>query len=268
MNRKFVNYLRTRYNKAIHLFLGGTNLYPISHVKERDVFIIGYPKSGNTWISNLIAGALFGIDTQFLPDKLTKILVPSPLTKFYNRILDFTCFSSHDMPDKRFKRVIHLVRDGRDVMASYFAYSKNLGYSSDIYDFMAQIGNNSHGKWHEHTEAWIDNPYNADLIRVKYEDIINKPLDSLRNICDFLEIERPDDLLNRCISGNSFAQMQRKERVFGFFNKKWPSEKPFFRKGKIGSYATELPISAIEQFEAESKHTLEKLGYSLFENPL
>ena len=37
----------------------------IAAINSSDIFVVGYPKSGNTWVQYLIAGVVFGVDTRF-----------------------------------------------------------------------------------------------------------------------------------------------------------------------------------------------------------
>jgi hypothetical protein len=69
----------------------------------------------------MLAGLIFGIDVRFAPDSLVQDLIPDVYYKrFYRRHLTPTFFKTHDLPRPQSRRVIYLVRDGRDAMVSYF----------------------------------------------------------------------------------------------------------------------------------------------------
>jgi len=53
-----------------------TGLSAIDRTDPEDIFIVGYPKSGNTWMQNLVAGVIYGIDARLAPDSLIQDLVP------------------------------------------------------------------------------------------------------------------------------------------------------------------------------------------------
>jgi hypothetical protein len=236
-------------------------LYPIDHTEPQDIFICGYPKSGNTWMQNLMAGIIYGISTEYLPDKLTQELVPDVhYRKYYARHLDFAVFKSHNLPMPNYKKVIHLIRDGRDAMISYYAMNKALGINNSLEEMVLE-GKGITQKWYEHTQAWIDNPFNADILIVKYEDLQANPLSVMQKVCAFIGIERSESLINRSINGNSFIQMQKKEQEFGWHNTGWKKEEKFIRKGKIGSYKDEMPFHLIAYFEKEAHNQLKMFGY-------
>lgn len=41
-----------------------TGLAHLSETVAEDVFIVGHPKSGNTWFQNLVAGVIYGVDPE------------------------------------------------------------------------------------------------------------------------------------------------------------------------------------------------------------
>lgn len=215
-------------------------------------------------MQQLVAGILFGIDTRFLPDKLSQEIVPDVHHRtFYKRFLDFCCFKTHHLPRPAYRRIIHLVRDGRDVMASYYAMNRNMGKDVSLEEMIIEGKGISPCKWHHHTEQWIENPHEADILRVRYEDLQEDILPQLEAICDFIGLERDEALLKQVAEGCSFQQMQSKEERYGWHNKAWPSGKKFVRKGKVGSFEEEIPSALIAAFEQEAQELMQRLGYSL-----
>lgn len=253
-----------KFEKGIDKFLKRNNYQLINQTNKEDIFIAGYPKSGNTWVQNLITGALFGIDTAFLPDSLTQEVIPDVHIKvFYKRFFETCFFKTHDLPNKNMKRVVHLVRDGRDVMASYYAMNKALDIDCTLDDMIIKGQELFPSKWHIHTRKWLENPFGAEIILVKYEDLIENPEKELKRILDFANINRSEDIISRSVKGNSFEEMRKKEESYGWDNKSWNTDKKFIRKGKIGAFKTEIPSHLISYFQKESQLELNQLGYIL-----
>ena len=235
-------------------------------IRENDVVVAGFPKSGNTWMQNLIAGVIYGIDTRFLPDRLTQELVPDLHNKFFfKRFGEFSIFKSHELPNPKYRRVIHLVRDGRDAMASYFAMNKALGLEVTLRDMVVEGKEVYPAKWHVHTKQWMENPHDADLLSLRYEDLIENPVAELIRVCEFLGIERDIELIERVVDGNRFEMMKQKESRYGWDNSGWNPEESFVRKGQIGSHKSEIPNDLLRIFEAESRNELMTFNYELSE---
>lgn len=249
--------------KKFDEYLESQHFYPISYTEPKDVFIAGYPKSGNTWMQNLLGSLIYGVDPQFLPDRLTQELIPDMHTKrYYKRFLPVTCFKTHSLPQPAFRKVIHLVRDGRDVMASYFAMNKMLGKNLSLEEMIVDGKGLFPCRWHEHSRQWIENPYDAEIIMVKYEELLTNPYVELTKICSFIGLTRSEDVITNCINGNSFQSMQDKERKYGRDNRKWKSSNMFVRKGRSGVYQSEIPDHLINIFVEKSKSELDHFGYS------
>jgi hypothetical protein len=242
-----------------------TNLTSITQFSDEDIFIAAYPKSGNTWFQNLITGIYFGVDPELAPDTLIQELVPDVHFKnYYRRFLTPMFFKTHFLPRPEYKRVVYLVRDGRDVMVSYYYYLVAIG-NTEV-DFMAMVrsGDLFPSRWHEHVQAWQANPYNAEKIIIKYEDLKRDPLTELTRFCEFAGIQREQIFLQRIVDQTAFVKMQAKEKEGRMFraNQAWPQNKSFFRRGVVGSFRDEMPSDVLEVFLQDAGTTLRGLGYA------
>lgn len=240
-------------------------LSSIKVIDPADVVICGYPKSGNTWVQVLVAGALYGVSPFHAPDSLVQDLVPDVHTKlFYRRYHTPTFFKSHSLPRPEYRRVIYLLRDGRDVMVSYMHHQRAvLAAPVSMSDMMGMAAKAFHGSWHGHVEAWQRNPFSADMTTVKYEDLLDDPVRELRRMCEFAGLVRSDDFLEQVARESRFDRMQEREKLTGWNSPAWPKHSAFVRRGIAGSYRDEFPEECLHHFLAEAGPTLRDCRYSL-----
>jgi len=252
--------LEKRFEEKVRSTL---NLVPITEFSAEDVLVVGYPKSGNTWFQNLVAGVIYGVDPEYAPDTLIQELQPDVHYKrYYKRFRTSMFFKSHYLPKPEYKRVVYLLRDGRDVMVSYYHHNRAL--MGDDFDFFAMVRDGVGlfpCKWHEHVEAWLANPYGADMILIKYEDLQTNPVEALQRFCEFVDESRDMEFLRRVAIKASFNKMREKEVRYGWDDPQWPREKPFVRRGRVGSYKDEMPQDVLNVFLSQAGETLRKLGY-------
>jgi hypothetical protein len=214
-------------------------------------------------VQHLLVGLIFGVDGRLTPDSLVQDLVPDVHYKeFYRRYRTPTLFKTHELPQPRYRRVIWLVRDGRDVMVSYFHHLSALKSPLADWEKLA-IGDGIFPcPWHEHVDAWLANSHESDLMIVKYEMLKTDPVRELRRISKFVGLERDASALKFAARTSAFQVMKEKELKFGWANSAWPKDKAFVRKGQIGSYKEEMPSRALEMFMERSAKALARLGYT------
>ena len=180
-------------------FLSATGLRPIDQASETDVFIVGYPKSGNTWMQYLVAGAFCGVDLELASDALVQDLAPDVhFKKFFKPWFPVTFFKSHFLPRQEYRNVVYLLRDGRDAMVSYWHYLE--GLTGKPLDFLKLVEGGQElfpCKWHEHVQQWLANPFNARMIVVRYEDLKKDTVAELRRIAEFAGLECSGAALER-----------------------------------------------------------------------
>lgn len=229
--------------------------------KEDDVFIVGFPKSGNTWMQHLIASLVFQINPLTMPDKLVQDLVPDIYhIKYFKRYWHFAFFKSHELPKPDYKKVIYLIRDGRDAMISYYHYLNKVENRSITLHKLMEDEDIFPSKWHSHVALWTQNPYNSDILFIKYEDLLSNTIKELKRICAFIQIERSDEVLKLVASGCDFNNMKVKNKKFGWGHKIIQNN-TFFRNGRTGDFIAEMPDELRIKFESENMEMLKLYGY-------
>lgn len=246
---------------AVRLTRQATGLTPINDHRVDDIFVVGFPKSGHTWVQYLLAGLLCGVDATRCSDALVQAIVPDiHANAGYRRYTQPMFFKSHHLPRPDYRRVIYLLRDGRDAMVSYFHFYNALFPAKD-FPTLVRTTPDLPARWHEHVEAWLANPHGAELLVIKYEDSLRDATAQLRRICTFAHIEADDALLARTSEAASFANMRQREKHLGLRSPLWPKDKAFVRRGQAGSYRDEMPPEALALFLSEAEPTLRKMGY-------
>jgi hypothetical protein len=248
--------------------LSPTEFTPIRQSRPEDIFIVGYPKSGNTWVQNLVSGIVYGADPELTPDSVIQELVPDVHAKqYYKRFATPTYFKSHDLPAPEHKRVVYLLRDGRDAMVSFLHYIRVCRHPNlEFLEFVHNVNKwSGQGKWSEHVEKWLSNPYQSLMMTIRYEDLLGDTVRELRRFCEFLGIRRAQGHLETVAAKASFAKMRQKEvNQAGWSNgshASWPKDQFFIRRGKSGSYKDEMPSDVLDAFLQDAGSTLSKCGY-------
>ena len=253
--------------KQFNELISKENFTPIDASEPEDIFIASYPKSGVTWMQNLITCMLLSSDSESITPKLVSEIVPDVHARnFYKRLFPRMFFKTHKLPQPRYKRVIHLVRDGRDVLVSFYHYLQLNGKNGPSWAEMIELKKDIWPqKWHEHTKAWNKNPYNCDLLTIQYEDLKENPTVTLKRIAEFSNILINEEKLNKIMEMNKIENLRDKVVKHGWdYDKNFGDKsKDFFRKGKSGEYKKELSPDLLKKFEKYSEEMLLKYNYEL-----
>ncbi len=211
----------------------------------------------------LVAGAFYGVDLQVAPDALIQDLAPDVhFKKFYKRYYPVTFFKSHCLPKPGYRKVVYLLRDGRDAMVSYRHYLEAL--CGEKLDFLqlVQLGDKLFPcKWHEHVAQWLANPHSAQMITVRYEDLRKDPVTQLLRIGEFAGLPCKLAALEYAAKNASFGAMKMREASFAWENPQIPKDKSFIRRGQTGSHQDEMPSVVREAFLREAGVMMKKAGY-------
>lgn len=202
----------------------------------KNVVVVGYPKSENTWITRLTTELLNCPVTGFWQEAQHQEIAcegqdrPSPIQ----------CFKAHHTLDElkldvtaRENKVIYVVRDPRDVAVSeahFFKFNKfpkiqrsleNLplgraiynkivyqAFHSEQYKLEKMIetildGNKNlswcHRSWESHYKSYLDSP----ALFVRYEDMLAVPVEHSKKILKHLNQDRDLDFIKKAVARQS-----------------------------------------------------------------
>tara|TARA_Y100001970_G_C14068074_1_gene767822 strand:- start:119 stop:976 length:858 start_codon:yes stop_codon:yes gene_type:complete len=210
-----------------------------------DLFICSYPKSGTLWVSLITAILLKKTnDINLLNiDNITPDIYTNKESKFINAKRP-RMFKTHESFDPRFKRVIYVVRDPRDVIVSLYFFLIKIGKINKNYSkrkFVKEFLNGTYdidfGSWEQNIGSWFGGK-KENIIFVRYEDLKKNYSKEIKRICVFLKIKPKKTLIKKVVNKTQFETLQKQEEKYDL---KWSvnSKKnnlKYFRSGKINQW--------------------------------
>jgi hypothetical protein len=239
-----------------------------------DTFLVSYPKSGNTWVRFLLANLLHpkarvGFDN-------INLLLPAPgvsSKRFLRNLPRPRILKSHEPFDVRFRKVIYLVRDPRDVAVSEYHFDLKKRYidpTLSLEDFVKRFiaGQTAgYGSWWEHAAGWIAARHgNPNFLLVRYEDLLTDSVAETARIAEFLNIDADQERLNAAVERSSADRMRKLEKQqadhwTGTRNTR--QDIPFVRAATSGGWKETLSLQSAEEIEVAWGSLLNFLGYEL-----
>ena len=234
-----------------------------AEIRESDVFLVSYPRSGNTWVRFLLANVIAHDTAQPIDFHSVHSVIPDfgipEHRQLIEALADPRIIKSHSAHDRRFPRVIYLVRDGRDVMISYYDYqTKHRRFDGSFRDFLlsSQI---PYGLWEDHVQSWLDARDATDLCIVRYEDLLRDAQRELERMIRFTGVSSTPDMLDQAVRASEFDQMRRLEETGG--RPYGDSAHQFVRRGTAGQWNSEFDGECKAIFKSRANNLLRELGY-------
>lgn len=163
-------------------------------------------------------------------------------------------------------RLIHLVRDGRDVAVSAYFHMKRVLSSSQAPSTppplapIEQLAGPLLRKWHDYCRPCLDYAERSGslpTLLVRYEDLLAEPVPVLQRILRFLlagEAEPGLDAIEKCVNANTFQSLSG--RPAG-----QERSDAFLRKGVAGDWRNHFPPHLLAGCEPAPLQLLQQLGY-------
>lgn len=247
----------------------GLTVYP------DDTFLVSFPRSGNTWTRFLVCNLVnpdhpvtfVGIESRIpeiydVPDRILRRF-PRP------RII-----KSHESFDPRYRKVIYIVRDPRDVAVSYYEFqlkrrviSEDCSLKDFVPRFMESEFEPTTGCWGDHVLSWLATRRGrSNFLLLRYEDMKRDTYKEATKIADFLGIDSSPERVARAIEVSSADRMRRLEKEQAHQwkeTKKTRQDKAFVGKAVSGGWKSSLPQTCVVQIESSWGPIMQMLGYEL-----
>lgn len=242
---------------------------------DDDVFITSYTRSGNTWMRFMVGNLVH-------PDEPITFLNVERLVPDMYKNADWVLrrlprprvLKSHEAFDPRYRRVIYIVRDPRDVAISNYNWEVKLrsipeGCPIEGWATRWMEGNSwpRVGSWADHVLSWLATRQGHDsFLLVRYEDLHENQARELARVAQFLGVDPEAGRIQRAIERSSAANMRKMEQTQG---KKWVatfrtrSDKPYIRKASSGEWQGVLSEKTVALIEGRWGALMKQLGYRL-----
>src|SRR5437762_5172529 len=184
---------------------------PTIRIRPDDVFIVSYPKSGNTWVRFILANLLAPGET------ITFRNIDNYVADVYRCAASLKhrqgrrYIKSHDVCYDLYPKLIYIYRDGRDALVSYYHYAVGKEkFAGKFADFLMSSFATKFSSWREHVHGACDfaSKHPDRILMLRYETMLKDPLAGASKISAFLELSCSDQSIAKSVQLSSFDQLK------------------------------------------------------------
>ncbi|XP_006868454.1 PREDICTED: sulfotransferase family cytosolic 2B member 1 [Chrysochloris asiatica] len=237
-------------------------------VREDDIFIVTYPKSGTNWMIEIVSLILKDGDPSWIRSVPIWERAPwcetimgafslpdQPIPRLRSSHLPIQLFTKAFFNSKA--KVIYLSRNPRDVAVSLYYYSKIAGQLKDpgkpdqfLQDFLN--GEVQFGSWFDHIKGWIRMQGKENFLFITYEELHQDLLGSVKRVSEFLGRPLDSEALSSVVAHSAFGAM--KANTMSNYTLLPPNlldnrQGAFLRKGVCGDWKNYFTVAQSETFD-------------------
>ncbi|XP_068269001.1 amine sulfotransferase-like [Nyctibius grandis] len=247
-------------------------------IKDSDIFITTYPKSGTVWTQNILSliiheGHRNGTENVKTVDRIPWLeyniqnadYAALPLPRVFATHLPYY-FVPRDLRKKR-GRIIYVSRNPKDVMVSYYHFSKFVSTLEEVPDFNLFMERFLAGKvvsssWLDHVTGWYSHAEDFNILFLTYEEMKKDLRSAVLKICNFIGKELSEEEVDSVVRQATFESMREDHRANykdlpgGIVAK---DNGRFLRKGTVGDWKNIMTVAQSERFDEVLKEKMKTL---------
>uniref|UniRef100_A0A8C5A4Q7 Sulfotransferase n=2 Tax=Gadus morhua TaxID=8049 RepID=A0A8C5A4Q7_GADMO len=247
-----------------------------------DILIVTYPKSGTTWMQEIVPLIMSQGDPELVDTVPNWDRVPwLEETRACNLNLDqrpsprvfITHFQYNMMSTGFFKvkpRVIYVMRNPRDVFTSYFHFSGMASYlvtpgtqTEFLHKFLD--GKAIFGSWFDHVKGWMSAAEQQHIMYISYEEMILDLEASVTRIAQFLDTPLDSEMKRKIAERCVFKNMKKnKMSNYSLVPSEFmdPNVSEFLRKGIAGDWKNHLTVAEADYFDEFYRKKMQDVKYT------
>ncbi|XP_002734014.1 sulfotransferase 1B1-like [Saccoglossus kowalevskii] len=255
--------------------------------RNGDVVVSGFPKSGNTWLVEVlkqmygdwglchVGGASEAIILEehtvhkWFPGIRQKVVdinvaedIPSP--RLLRTHLPFPFFPMQKALENGVK-VIYITRNPKDVCVSHYHFLKGFAQGALQADWEGTLTNFVENRmlsapWIDHVDSWLG--VDKNLMHVKYEDMKRDLPSVVQRIAEFLGRPVRTEDVERTIRSTTIDDMKKRFKELLILDENlWEDGKsPFIRKGVTGDWKNHFTAAQSQVFDEKIGQRVKELS--------
>ncbi|NXU74083.1 ST3A1 sulfotransferase, partial [Oreotrochilus melanogaster] len=237
-------------------------------INDSDIFIATYPKSGTVWTQNIMSLIMY--EGHRTGTENVDIIQRVPWLEYNIEKMDYTqrplprVFATHlpyylvprDLRNKR-ARIIYVTRNPKDVMISYYHFSKYMNTLEEIPDLNVFMDRFLAGKvlgssWLDHVVGWYNHAEDFNILFLTYEEMKKDLRSAVLKICKFVGKKLSEEDVDNVVRQATFENMRKDPRA-NYENLPddivTKEKGSFLRKGTVGDWKNIMTVAQNEKFD-------------------